>query len=142
MHIAKLHHNSDWAFLILRLIVAALFLYHGEQKWGMWTPAVPQQMPVPLLMVFRFLSVVEPIAALAVLVGYWTQIASIGLVLVMISAIVLKIDMFHATFSGQGGWEFELAILASVIVLAFHGAGAFSFDQMLHKKHMQASKKS
>lgn len=133
MHISPLRQRSDWAFLALRLIVAVIFFYHGQQKWALFTTEATG-MPAGLLLIMRVLGVLEPLAAIAVLVGIFTQVSAIGLSLVMISAIVLKISMFQASFGGQGGWEFELAILAGSLVLAFYGAGDYSLDHKLFKK--------
>jgi len=133
MHIASLHERNDWAFLALRIIVASIFFYHGQQKWALWT-TTGTGMPEGLFWIMRILAVLEPLAALAILFGMWTQIAAIGLSLVMISAIVLKVVMFQAGFGGQGGWEFELAVLAGTLVLAFFGAAEFSLDHKLRGK--------
>ena len=124
---SKLQQQSDWAFLAIRLIVAAFFLYHGQQKWAMWSD-VPAQMPVALVYIFRFLAIAEPLAAIGLIIGLWTQLAALCLSLVMFLAIILKMQMFHAAFSGQNGWEFELMVMAVTLALAFHGAGKFSLD--------------
>ncbi len=131
MHLSALHAKKDWGFLVLRLIVAGIFLYHGYQKWAMWAPS-DGQTPAMMLNLMRFLSIAEPLAGIALILGLLTQIASIGLVLVMISAIYVKITMFKLGFAN--GWELDLAILGSVFVLALNGAGRYSLDAMLMKK--------
>lgn len=133
MHISPLRERSDWAFLALRIIVATIFFYHGQQKWALFAATGPG-MPEGLLWIMRGLAILEPLAAIAILFGLWTQIAAIGLSIVMISAIVLKVWMFQAGFGGQGGWEFELAVLAGTLVLAFYGAADYSLDYKLRGK--------
>lgn len=132
MHISALHKNSDYAFLFLRLIIAAIFLVHGYQKWALWSTA--PAMPETLLTIMRFLSIAEPIAGIALIIGLFTQIAAIGLCVVMVSAIYTKINVFGSGFSGNGGWEFDLVILAATLVLVFHGAGKFSLDAAVQNK--------
>ncbi len=134
MHITALRKNTDIAFLLLRLIVAAIFLYHGYQKWPLWTTVSP--MPPTLVTIMRFLSIAEPVAALTIIVGFCTQMAAIGLSVVMISAIYTKITIFGSNFSGNSGWEFDLAVLATTLVLAAHGAGKYSLDAVLDDKKL------
>ena len=127
MSLCKMNNLSDWAFFILRLIVAAIFIYHGHQKWGMLTSS-PAQMAPTMLYLFRFLAIAEPLAGAALIIGLWTQAAAIGLCLVMISAIYFKSVVNGGGFSGQGGWEFELSLLGACLVLATYGAGKLSCD--------------
>lgn len=124
-------HLGKWGFLILRLVVAAIFFYHGLQKLSYWT-IVPEETSDTMLFLFRFLSIAEPIAAATLIIGFWTQIASFGLSLVMVAAIYYKIQIYRLSFSGdKGGWEFELALLAACVVLAIHGADDVSLDARL-----------
>jgi putative oxidoreductase len=132
MHISFLRKNSDLAFLILRIFVAAIFIFHGHLKWETWTN--PGTLPPTLLTIMRFLSIAEPIAGVTIILGFCTQIAAIGLSVVMICAIYTKISLFGAGFSGTNGWELDLAILAGTFVLATHGAGKYALDAVLDKK--------
>ena len=43
--LANLHHLGDWALLVLRLGLGAIFLVHGRQKLRMWKMQPSAQMP-------------------------------------------------------------------------------------------------
>jgi len=129
--LANLHQLGDVGLLALRIGVGVIFLVHGSQKWAMWKMQPSAQMPVGMLATMKFLSIVEPLGGLAVLVGFLTQFAAAGLGIIMIGAIQFKIGQMHRKFSGEGGWEFDLILLAAAIVLFFSGAGQLSADRLL-----------
>lgn len=108
--------------LILRIALFFIFIYHGSQKlFGKQTPRG-----------FRFLGFVEFVSAIAVLLGFWTEIAGIIFAIVMLGAIYLKITKWKVSFASQKttGWEFDMLIFASALTLAFLGAGSISLDTM------------
>lgn len=121
-------YGGDFALLVLRIVIAAVFLAHGLAKRGMWKMAPSEQMPAPMLWQMRVLSVVEPLGALAVLFGILTPYAAGGLGLVMIIAMYYKIFAWKKKFTGDGGWEIDLILLASCIVLIALGAGVFALN--------------
>jgi putative oxidoreductase len=127
---------ADVGHLLLRLAIAAIFLYHGHQKWGMWS-ASPDGMPSMMVNLFRLLSIVEPLGGIALILGLFTRLASLGLGIIMIGAIYLKITMMNIGFATPTGpgWEFDLMILAGCIALFFEGAGKYALDSMLWKKN-------
>ena len=90
------------------------------------------QMPPKMLSLMKFLSVVEPLGAVAVLSGFLTQLAALGLGIIMIGAIVLKKKMMKVPFTAQDktGWEFDLMNLAGCVALYFLGAGSLSLDRL------------
>ncbi len=122
--------HDDCALLFVRLVVAAIFIYHGFMKWDMETPT----------MTFTILKYLEPIFGLTVLLGLFTRVSSLVLGIVMIGAIYMKatgfgqgaFDLF-GTFASGGKWEFDLAILACCVVLFCMGAGKLSIDKMMSK---------
>jgi len=128
---AHLHQLGDWALVVLRVGVGAIFLVHGTQKRAMWKMQPSPQMPASLLSLLKVLSIAEPLGALAVLSGLLTQPAAAGFCLVMLGAIRLKITQMHKGFSGDGGWEFEFIILVAAIALVITGAGRFALDRLL-----------
>jgi uncharacterized membrane protein YphA (DoxX/SURF4 family) len=116
-------------------VVAAIFLFHGTMKFGIWT-AAPEGMPANMILIMKILSIAEPLGGLAVLLGGLTNWASLGLSLIMLGAIYMKAMVMGVAFSGQNGtgWEFDLMILAGCIVLMFMGAGQYSIDSAMKKK--------
>lgn len=130
---ANLHQFSDWGLVALRIAVGAIFLVHGRQKWAMWKMQPSEQMPAGMLSTMKLLSIVEPLGGLMVLSGFLTQLAAVGLGLIMVGAIVLKMRMMKVSFATQGktGWEFDFIILAACIALFFYGAGNIGLDRVI-----------
>jgi putative oxidoreductase len=128
---ATLHQGSDWALVALRVGVGVTFLAHGVLKWPMWKAQPSAQLPASLLSIIRLLSIMEPLGGVAVLVGFLTQPAAVGFVIVMLGAIRLKAGQMHKGFSGDGGWELDFVILAAAIALIILGAGGLSLDHVV-----------
>lgn len=127
----SLHRHSDWALLILRLTVGAIFVYHGVAKWSMEDPST----------VMTILKFAEPLGGIALILGALTQLASLGLAIIMLGAIYMKATGFGqgsfdllGTFGQGGKWEFDLVIFAACLVLLMMGAGKLSVDRMIWKK--------
>lgn len=134
----KLHTASDWGVLGIRLAVGAIFLYHGVQKWDLWNlTAMPPGMTENTFVLMKFLSIVEPLGGIALIFGFLTQLAALGLSFIMLGAIFwIKMQVMKVGFASMTttGWEFDLALLASTVFLFFHGAGKIALDHMLWKK--------
>jgi putative oxidoreductase len=127
----SLHAYADWGLLVLRLALAASFLAHGRMKWSMWKMKPSGKLPASMLGILRLLSICEPLGAIGLIVGFLTQLAALGLAIVMLGALNLKIRTMKAPFmvTEKAGWEFELLLLAIAVALVFAGAGAFSLDR-------------
>lgn len=122
--------------LLLRLTIAAIFLYHGTQKFGMWSMVAGEGMSENMLMIMRSLSVIEPLIAVLLIVGLFTQIAGgIGAV-IMIGAIYMKQVVWGTSFAGTTGtgWEFDLVILGGCLATLLAGGGCVSLDALMKKK--------
>ena len=121
---------QDTALLVLRLVVAAVFLYAGTAKWAFWSAPV-EGMSASLHAIVRFLSIVEPLGALALVLGVLTRWAATGLGIIMVGAIFYARLTLHAGLftTPQGtGLDYNLLILAGCIVLIAFGAGVWSVD--------------
>lgn len=126
--------SQDSVLLILRLMVAAIFLYAGYAKWGFWS-ATPEGMSAAMLNLTKFLSIAEPLGAIALVVGFLTRLSSALLGVIMIGAIfIMQFTMQIGFSTAQGpGWDFPLMILGGCIVLTAFGAGSFAVDTLLKK---------
>jgi putative oxidoreductase len=133
MLMPALNKHSDWALLILRLVIGAIFIYHGMLKWSMEDPNT----------MFTILKFAEPLGGLALILGVLPQLAALGLSIIMLGAIYMKATGFGqgtldfaGTFAPQGGtgWEFDLMILAGCLVILFMGAGRLALGRMMHEK--------
>ncbi len=66
-----------------------------------------------------FLAVAELLGALAVIFGVLTQLACIGLILIMLGAIQKKIFVWKTGFWGKSGlgWNYELIFISMLLVI-------------------------
>ena len=115
--------------LILRLIIAAIFLYAAYAKLPFWSSA-PEGMSAMMLNLTKFLSIVEPLGALALIAGFWTRWAAGGLAVIMVGAIFVMQFVMQVGFATPtgAGWNFPLAVLAGCVALMAFGAGRWSVD--------------
>ena len=120
--------DVDWGLLALRLGLGLIFLIHGVQKRAMWKMQPSAGLNAGMLRVLRLLSVVEPLGGAAVLAGFLTQLASIGLGIIMVGAIRLKAIKMQKKFTGDGGWELDYILLAAALALVLVGPGRLSLD--------------
>jgi len=131
--VSLIYNYGDWGPLALRIAVGVIFLVHGVKKFKMWKMQSSDQMPKGMLNLMRFLSIVEPLGGLAILAGFMTQLAAVGLGLIMLGALRFKIFVWKTPFymPDKNGWEIDLIILAAVVALLFIGPGALSLDWFL-----------
>ena len=125
---SKLH---DIVHLGLRATVGAIFVYHGLGKFNSegflqalasWGLGPEIAIPVALA---------ESVGGILLILG----------VLSRISAAILAVDMLGAifvvkklkSFSGEGGWEFDVILLASVLAIMIIGPGKGSISHLVKK---------
>ena len=129
---------QEVGLLIVRLIVAAVFLYAAYAKLGLWSGA-PEGMSDGMVNLMKFLSIVEPLGALALIIGFLTRLAASGLAIIMVGAIFIMQFVMHMGFATpQGpGWSFPLVVFAGCIMLIAFGAGRWSVDSIRKKPNKQ-----
>jgi len=130
--------NLDWALLVLRLVLAAVFISHGHQKlFGMGISGVTgffTNIGVPLAGVFApFVSLLEFVGAIALLFGAFTRVTALLLACDMLGAIIFV----HAKngFSAPKGVEMVLGNFGMLVAVALVGAGAYSIDALLSRRN-------
>jgi len=128
-----LHQFVDIALLVLRLTLGTIFLLHGIPKRGLWSAQPSAQLPASMLTKLRILSIAEPAGALGLIFGFLTQLAALGLVIVMLGAIQFLISKVHRKFkeANAPGWEFEFMLMIVAIALAIMGGGKFALDRVV-----------
>ena len=111
---------QDSGLLILRVVLAVIFLYHGGAK--LFKKKIPAS--------FRVLGMLEVLGGISILIGFLTELSSIGLSVIMLGAIYLKIFKWKISFSSEKstGWEFDLVLLTMALALLVLGPGNFSLD--------------
>lgn len=122
---------------ILRLVLGATFVMHGGQKLFVYgfagvTGAFAQMgMPLPGLL-GPFVALAEFFGGIAIMLGLLTRLATFGLGITMVVAI-LAVHL-KAGFFNPGGFEFPLSLLGALTAITLTGAGGFSIDEMLNKR--------
>ena len=131
MFLSFLYMYSSWAMLALRLALAAIFFVHGSPKLKN-AAAMAGGMGMSAGMV-TLVGLAETIGALSMLLGLFTQLGALALVIVMIGATYFKTQKWHVPFSEMGkmGWEFDLILLCAALIPLTMGAGMVSVDWML-----------
>jgi len=122
---------------ILRVVVGAVFIAHGAQKFfvyglpGTEGAFAHMGIPAPALSA-ALVAAVELLGGAALVLGFYTRIAAWLLAVDMLGALVL-VHLKNGFFLPAGS-EFELTLLAASIPLALAGAGAVSVDNMLRSR--------
>jgi putative oxidoreductase len=116
---------SDHALLFMRLLVGLVFVSSG---WTHTKDPVTRGQSIGMSPGFtRFLGIAEFAGGLGVALGVLTQIAAIGLILVMFGAIQRKISVWKTGFWGKhsDGWHYDLLFVTMNLVIATTGGGRF-----------------
>ena len=119
--------------LLGRLMLAALFLNDGwtvVNNYGA-TAEYLSQFGVPPLMLIPAL-ILQVVGGLLVAVGWNTRLAALALSFFCISTALIFHNQFDDPNEVIQFWK-DLAIAGGFIILAAHGAGAFSLDSYLKK---------
>ena len=116
---------TDLALLFLRLMVAAVFVTSGYSHLkDPETRAKSIEMSKGFTL---FLGIAEVAGGLGVAAGVLTQLAAIGLILLMLGAIKKKIVNWHTGFWGEksSGWHYDLIFILMNLVIATTNGGAY-----------------
>ncbi len=130
--------DLDRATLVLRLVLATVFLVHGYQKVfvygfaGVTSSFTHMGVPMPAL-IAPLICVLELGGGVAVLLGAFTRVVAVLLACDMLGAIIFV--HAKAGFSAsKGGVELVLANLAMAVAIALLGAGAYSVDALMARR--------
>jgi len=120
---------QDVALFALRIITAATFLVAAYYKLSFWS-GTPEGMTDGMANLMKFLSIVEALGAIALVIGYLTRLASLGLGIIMVGAIFIMQFVMKIGFVTQtgAGWNFPLVVLGCCLILMAFGPGKLSFD--------------
>ena len=117
--------------LILRLCLAAVFIYHGMDLVGKsggtaWHPDMPVAQQV-------LVAWGQLLGGIAMLLGLLTRLAALGLAAIMAGAIatVHWPNGFSLVKDGNynGGYEYNVVLIEICLVLMLTGAGPLSVDR-------------
>lgn len=123
--------STDLGKLVLRVVLGVLILFHGVSKLlhgpgyiiGVVTGA-----GLPSFLAYG-VYVGEVVAPLLLLLGYWTRVGALIIVVNMIVAVGLVHLGQFATLADTGGWALELQgmFFGTALAIMLFGAGRYSF---------------
>jgi putative oxidoreductase len=116
---------SDEALLLMRLLVGVVFISSG---WSHAKDPVTRGKQIGMSPGFtRFLGLAELAGGVGVALGVLTQLAALGLILIMLGAIQKKIFVWHTGFWGKSsdGWHYDLLFITMCLVIATTGGGRY-----------------
>ncbi len=121
--------------LFLRVVTGAIFLAHGWMKWVNGIPSVTGflgSLGFPAPEVFAVILIAAEIigGALLILGAYTHWVAK---VLAVVAIVALVTVHLKNGFTGPGGYEFILLILAASVSLMITGPGKYSVDRKFFK---------
>jgi putative oxidoreductase len=115
---------TDLALLLMRLMVGLVFVSSG---YGHLKNPAERSKSIGMSIGFTiFLGLAEVAGGLGVAAGVLTQLAAIGLILLMLGAIQKKIFVWHTGFWGEksSGWHYDLLfVLMNLVILCTDGGG-------------------
>jgi putative oxidoreductase len=114
---------ADFGLLALRLMVAVVFISSG---WSHVTKSEERSKSIGMSKGFTIcLGGAEVAGGLGVAFGVLTQLAALGLILVMLGAIQKKIFVWHTGFWGEKtyGWHYDLIFVVMNLVILFTDGG-------------------
>jgi putative oxidoreductase len=119
----QLSQFADLGFLLLRLMVGVVFISSG---WSHLKDPEARGKSIGMSKGFTiFLGAAEVAGSLGVIFGVLTQLAALGLILIMLGAIQKKIFVWHTGFWGDqnSGWHYDLTFVVMNLVIAFTAGG-------------------
>ena len=114
---------TDFVFLLLRLMVGVVFITSG---WNHLKDPEARAKSIGTSKGFAiFLGAAEVLGSLGVIFGVLTQLAALGLILLMLGAIQKKIFVWHTGFWGEKtyGWHYDLMFVVMNLVIIFTNGG-------------------
>jgi putative oxidoreductase len=114
---------ADVGLLLLRLMVACVFVASGANHLNDPTERAKSLGASRGFTIF--LGIVEVLGSVGVALGILTQLAAIGLMLVMLGAIQKKVFVWKIGFWGGRtyGWHYDLMLLVMNFVILVTGGG-------------------
>jgi putative oxidoreductase len=116
---------TDWGLLFLRIMAGATYVDSGFSDLK---DLDARSKSIGMSRNFTtFLAVAEIAGGAGLILGVLTQLAAIGLILIMLGAIQRKIFVWKVSFWGNGGlgWSYDLTLISVLLVILFTDGGRF-----------------
>jgi putative oxidoreductase len=125
--------------LLARLFIGGLFIGHGTQKWFGWfngpglegtTGMMSKLGLAPARANAHAASASETLGGVGIALGAATPLAAASLIGTMVTAI-RTVHLKNGFWSTGGGYEFNLTLIAALLLIVDGGPGALSIDGAL-----------
>jgi putative oxidoreductase len=131
-----LNYTQSFSLLFARLALAYGFYEPALTKWRNFDTTVDwfSSLGIPFAPFMTLLTAsVEIIGVLLLVLGLFTRIITIPLMMIMVIA-VLTVHLSNGFSVANNGFEIPLYYSLFLSILASHGAGEFSFDRLIFGK--------
>jgi putative oxidoreductase len=119
--------------LLLRLALAAIFIYHGldlvggpDNDWGAGWNKRPDAPPAPVQLAVAW---GELVGGIALALGFLTRLAALGIIAIMAGAIA-TVHWPNGFDIRKGGFEYNVAIIVMCLCLVLGGPGPLAVDRV------------
>lgn len=131
------HQAISVTSLLLRLTIGLAFFLHGAQKvfgwfggsglekWSEYLASQNYSKPIAYLAAY-----VEMIAGILLIAGVFTKLSAGSMLIFMLFAVWIA-HFEKGYFSQKGGYEYQLLLIVSCVVLIILGGGEFSIDKYI-----------
>jgi putative oxidoreductase len=123
-----LHDITHWG---ISASIGVIFIVHSLKKfdpsWQEWLMSIgiPPEMQLPI-------ALAEFIGGILLVVGVLTRVTSSIFAVILLGAI-FHIRWENGFFVSQGGWEWDLVMLAAVLTIIVAGPGRISISHLVKK---------
>ena len=126
----------SYGILVLRVVVGLVMAGHGAQKLFGWFGGVGPRGTASFFEQIRFrpallmalgAGLAEFAGGVLLATGLFTPLAAVAIAIVMLNAIA-TIHWPNGLWNSNGGYEYNLVILAAVAAIATTGPGRFALD--------------
>jgi putative oxidoreductase len=135
-------HQLSLGIALVRVIVGIIFVAHGYAKFFVFgidgATGMFAQMGIPAPSITApLVATLEVAGGIALILGFLTRLAALGLAIDMLGAIFLV--RIKGGFFAPNGAEFEILLCIACIALAIAGPGAVSVDEAIAWRRMVAA---
>jgi putative oxidoreductase len=116
---------TDLGLLLLRIMLGIVFVTSG---WSHISKSEERSKSIGLSKGLTiFVGAIELLGGLGVTFGVLTQLAAIGLIVIMLGAMQKKIFVWHTGFWGEkaSGWHYDLTFAIMSLLILFTAGGRY-----------------
>jgi putative oxidoreductase len=128
---ANLSDSAEYGVFALRVSLGVIMIAHALLKMIVFTMpgtvAFFNSVGFPGVLAYPVVAA-ELLCGAALIVGFKTRLASLGLVPVLLGAASVHLPNGWVFNAPNGGWEYPVFLAVGVIVQSLLGSGAFSVD--------------